>query len=260
MWARQCISCQRSKILRHNQSPLHSIKPTCAKFSHIFIDIVCPLPSSDKLTYLLTIIDLYSRWTEAIPLSDTTSQTVCQTLISNWVARFGVPESISSDRGPNFESKLFFKFSECLGIKKIRTTIYHPQANLVERFHRRLRARAHWPLCSTTCGRALWRTRAHKGDMCRRHVCYVCKRSVCGGDEPQPVAHLSHKLQCARQSLKIMVSYGNKYPRHNARPHVVEQSGQSARALKEAIHATATSSPHDWLDRLPLIMLALRER
>ena len=64
-----------------------------------------------------------------------------------------------------------------------------------------------------------------------RHVCYVCKRSVCGGDEPQPVAHLSHKLQCARQSLKIMVSYGNKYPRHNARPHVVEQSGQCARAL-----------------------------
>ena len=29
-----------------------------------------------------------------------------------------------------------------------------------------------------------------------------------------------------------MVSYGNKYPRHNARPHVVEQSGQCARALK----------------------------
>ena len=66
-----------------------------------------------------------------------------------------------------------------------------------------------------------------------RHVCYVCKRSVCGGDEPQPVAHLSHKLQCARQSLKIMVSYGNKYPRHNARPHVVEQSGQCAWALRK---------------------------
>ena len=42
-------------------------------------------------------------------------------------------------------------------------------------------------------------------------------RATCGGDmydEPQPVAHLSHKLQCARQSLKIMVSNGNKYPRH----------------------------------------------
>ena len=40
------------------------------------------------------------------------------------------------------------------------------------------------------------------------------KRSVCGGDEPHSVAHLSHKLQCAHQCLKIMVSYGNKYPRH----------------------------------------------
>ena len=43
---------------------------------------------------------------------------------------------------------------------------------------------------------------------------FVQKCSVCSGGEPQPLAHLSHKLQCARQSLKIMVSYGNKYPRH----------------------------------------------
>ena len=69
-----------------------------------------------------------------------------------------------------------------------------------------------------------------------RHVaatCMLCMQTLClWWGEPQPVAHLSHKLQCARQSLKIMVSYGNKYPRHNARPHVVEQSGQCARALR----------------------------
>ena len=46
------------------------------------------------------------------------------------------------------------------------------------------------------------------------------KRSVCGGDGPQPVAHLSHKLQCVRQSLKIMVSYGNKCPRQKKRGHL----------------------------------------
>ena len=101
-------------------------------------------------------------------------------------------------------------------------------------FSLNLRARAHWPLCSATGGRVFVADQSTLG----RHVCYVCKRSVCGGDEPQPVAHLSHKLQCARQSLKIMVSYGNKYPRHNARPHVVEQSGQCARALR-AIGALA---------------------
>ena len=88
-----------------------------------------------------------------------------------------------------------------------------------------------------------------------RHVCYVCKRSVCGGDEPQPVAHLSYKLQCARQSLKIMVSYGNKYPRHNARPHVVEQSGQCARALN--LEPSYFHSPY-WMSYSPVAAYALR--
>ena len=63
------------------------------------------------------------------------------------------------------------------------------------------------------------------------YVMYANALSVAGTS--QPVAHLSHELQCARQSLKIMVSYGNKYPGHNARPQVVEQSGQCARARKE---------------------------
>ena len=61
-----------------------------------------------------------------------------------------------------------------------------------------VRARAHWPLCLATCGRVFVADPSTLG----RHVCYVCKRSVCGGDEPQPVAHLSHKLQCARKKLE----------------------------------------------------------
>ena len=98
--------------------------------------------------------------------------------------------------------------------KVVASHYTHPSANLQRGLH--------WPLCLATSGRVFVADPSTLG----RHVCYVFKRSVCGGDEPQPVAHLSHKLQCARQSLKIMVSYGNKYPRHNARPLVVEQSGQ----------------------------------
>ena len=44
-----------------------------------------------------------------------------------------------------------------------------------------------------------------------------------------------------------MVSYGNKYPRHNARPDVVEQSGQFAQALKLNLYSNtevATLSSH----------------
>ena len=81
-----------------------------------------------------------------------------------------------------------------------------------------LRARTHWPLCLATGGRVFVadpsKLGRHVGDFTRATSLLCSKRSVCGGDEPQPVAHLSYKLQCAHQSLKIMVSYGNKYLCH----------------------------------------------
>ena len=60
--------------------------------------------------------------------------------MSTWVARFGVPSLITSDRGAQFTSQLWAEMSELLGVKLSVTTAYHPQANgLVERFHRRLK-------------------------------------------------------------------------------------------------------------------------
>nr|XP_039260864.1 uncharacterized protein LOC120337210 [Styela clava] len=61
--------------------------------------------------------------------------------LSNWVARFGVPLHISSDRGSQFISGLWSAVAELLGTKIHHTTAYHPQANsLVERFHRTMKS------------------------------------------------------------------------------------------------------------------------
>ena len=60
--------------------------------------------------------------------------------MSTWIARFGVPSTITTDRDRQFESFLWQKFMQLLGSKRIRTTAYHPIANgLVERFHRQLK-------------------------------------------------------------------------------------------------------------------------
>ncbi len=54
---------------------------------------------------------------------------------------FGVPSTITTDRGKQFESALFTNLVTILGTKRVRTTAYHPHANgLVERFHRQLKA------------------------------------------------------------------------------------------------------------------------
>ncbi|XP_076441065.1 uncharacterized protein LOC143280318 [Babylonia areolata] len=64
-----------------------------------------------------------------------------QTLVHHWIARFGVPENIISDRGEQFTSALWTECNKLLGIETHMTTAYHPQANgMVERFHRQLKA------------------------------------------------------------------------------------------------------------------------
>ena len=93
------------------------------------------------MTYLLTIVDRYTRWPEAIPLPNMQAATVASAFVSHWVARFGVPESVTTDCGGQFEAALFASLTNLLGCRHLRTTAYHPQANgMVERFHRQLKA------------------------------------------------------------------------------------------------------------------------
>ncbi|KAF8789732.1 Gag-Pol polyprotein like [Argiope bruennichi] len=57
-----------------------------------------------------------------------------------WIARFGIPDILTTDRGSQFESELFQTFTQFLGSQRIRTISYHPASNgMVERFLRQLK-------------------------------------------------------------------------------------------------------------------------
>ncbi len=140
-WTRSCIQCQRAKIQRHTAAPLASFPTPDARFDVVHLDLVGPLPPSRGFTYILTCVDRFTRWPEAIPLTSITAETVARAFVCGWIARFGVPSSIVTDRGRQFESRLWAHLMTLLGVKRSRTTAYHPQANgMVERFHRQLKA------------------------------------------------------------------------------------------------------------------------
>jgi len=145
-WARECVACQVAKTHKHVHLKPMAIPMPARRFGHIHVDLVGPLPASSGFTYLFTIIDRSTRWPEAVPLASTSAADCAAALFSGWIAHFGVPDTITSDHGPQFTSGVWTSLCELLHISHIPTTAYHPCANgLVERLHRRLKdaLRAH---------------------------------------------------------------------------------------------------------------------
>ena len=141
-WCRNCDLCAQKR------GPQKKIKAPMAKYNvgspmeRIAIDVLGPLPITETGNkYILIVADYFTKWVEAYPMPNQEATTVAELLVREFVCRFGVPLLIHSDQGRNFESQLFSEMCRLLGIKKTRTTPYHPQSDgMVERFNRTLEA------------------------------------------------------------------------------------------------------------------------
>ena len=121
-WCRSCKGCQTAKISRHNQSLSGKFTEPTERFDHVHIDIVGPLPYANGFRCSLTCVNRFTCWSEAIPIVDIRAETVADAFFSGWIARFGTPAIIATDRGAEFESKLWDGLCNKFGIVRNRTT------------------------------------------------------------------------------------------------------------------------------------------
>ena len=106
----------------------------------VAVDILGPLPESESgNSYILVAGDYFTKWMEAYPIPKQEAITIAKVLVDEMFCRFSPPEQLHSDQGRQFESSIMKEVCEILGIRKSRTSPYHPQCDgLVERFNRTL--------------------------------------------------------------------------------------------------------------------------
>ena len=136
---RTCPECQLGKDYKQRHLPkgtIESLKP----WDVVSIDIMGPFPYDDKAKrFIVTMMDVYSRYIMAIPVQDHTAQTISKCLYEHVVAYFGVPQPILSDRGAEFTSCVWESLTQVLGTNIRMASPYYPQGNaVIERSHRTL--------------------------------------------------------------------------------------------------------------------------
>lgn len=122
----RCASAAKAPI----KSCLSSWPVPDKPWSRVHMDYAGPFQGQN---YLI-VIDALTKWPEIELMPSTTARATIKTL-REMFARFGSPECIVSDNGPQFVSTEMRSFFEAEGILHIKTPPFHPQSNgQAERF------------------------------------------------------------------------------------------------------------------------------
>ena len=97
-----------------------------APMEGIAIEILGPLSETlRRKKFILVVSDYFTKWTESYPIPNQEATTVAEKLGNELICRFGVTRQLHSDKGTNFESKVFPEVCRMLDIEKTRTTSLH---------------------------------------------------------------------------------------------------------------------------------------
>ena len=141
LWCSQCPECAQSKEGPMPKKAGLKQQPVGMPLERMAADIVGPLPMTEKGNlYILVVVDYFTKWAEAFPLTNKSSMTVADSIVTQVMCRIGTPYRFHSDQGGEFDSNLFRDVCELLDVEKTRTTPYRPQSDgLVERLNRTIK-------------------------------------------------------------------------------------------------------------------------
>ncbi len=102
------------------------------------MDLIGPLERSARgHRFALVLVDYAARYPEAVAHRKISAKSVAEALF-RMIFLVGILKEILTDQGTAIMSRTIQELYELLGIKSVRTSVYHPQTDgLVERFNHR---------------------------------------------------------------------------------------------------------------------------
>lgn len=130
-YVRNCHPCRRASSPRDKTPGLLQPLPVPERpWQHISMDFVSFNKDKHGYDNVLVIIDRLSKESVSIPCHKTTTAEEMASLFIYHVWRyFGPPDSIVSDRGPQFISAFWTEFCRLLGTQLRLSTAHHPQTD-----------------------------------------------------------------------------------------------------------------------------------
>ena len=83
----------------------------------------------DGSTCVIVAVDYMTKWAEAYALPNKEASTCMDAVYTGMFSRFGMSNQLHSDQGRIFESKLFSELTKLAGIRRTRTTPFHPRSD-----------------------------------------------------------------------------------------------------------------------------------
>ena len=110
-YVKKCDQCQRFTPNIHQLGGILNPLSNPWLFTQWGLDIVGPFPKAvENKRYLLVSTDYFTKWVETEPLANIRDVDVKKFVFKNIVTRFGVPHTLISNNGLQFDSKAFRRY------------------------------------------------------------------------------------------------------------------------------------------------------
>jgi hypothetical protein len=138
----KCDKCQKEKFSKYTKEPMKITTTAHTAFQKIFLDIVGPIDKdAENYSYILTLQCELTKYVEAYPLISKSAKQTAEAFVNNFILRYGIPETVTTDRGTEFISTTFKEVCKLLHINQMTSTAYHHETiGALENSHKSLGA------------------------------------------------------------------------------------------------------------------------